>query len=66
MRQNSECENKDPLRKLEKTTPMKQLKSKGYVYEGKLQFPFVSNCHYLPLFELLFDNSLNLKFAVNV
>merc|ERR1712086_721439 len=26
MRQNSECENKDPLRKLEKTTPMKQLK----------------------------------------
>jgi len=65
MRQNSECENKDPLKKVQKT-PMKALKSKGYVYEGKLQFPFVSNCHYLPLFELLFDNSLNLKFAVNV
>ena len=42
MRQNSECEVKDPLRKVQKT----QMKSKGYVYEGKLQFPFVSNCHY--------------------
>merc|ERR1712129_28426 len=65
MRQNSECENKDPLKKVQKT-PMKALKSKGYVYEGKLQFPIVSDSHYLPLFELLFDNSLNLKFAVNV
>merc|ERR1711935_1121048 len=34
MRQNSECENKDPLNKVQKT-PMKALKSKGYVYEDK-------------------------------
>ena len=56
MRKNSESEDKDPLRRVQKP----QMKTKGYpqnLHEGgKLQFPYVSNCHYLTSFELIFDN----------
>ena len=56
MRKNSvtESQNGDALRGVKDKTPMK---AKGYhTFEGKLQFPYVSNCHYLTSFELIFDN----------
>ena len=56
MRKNSvtESQNGDALRGV---AVKPQLKAKGHhTFEGKLQFPFVSNCHYLTSFELIFDN----------